>query len=251
MLQQTQVARVVPVYAAFLARFPTLAALAGASLGDVLRQWSGLGYNRRARDLHRAARASGGALPRTAAELDALPGIGRYTARAIAAQCDDVDVPAVEANTRRVAHGAAIPFADTNIRRVVGRAVLGRTATEREALALDAALVPPRRAAAWHHALMDIGATLCRPRSPRCAECPLRPDCGYRGGEDAPRRRQSPFGSSDRRVRGAILRALADGPITMRGLRRTLGDARVPRLAAALADEGLVEIEGRRLHLPR
>ena len=235
MLQQTQVARVVPAYAAFLARFPTLAALAGASLGDVLRQWSGLGYNRRARDLHRAARASGGALPRTAAELDALPGIGRYTAGAVAC----------------FSHGAAVPFADTNIRRVVGRAVLGRTATEREALALDAALVPPRRAAAWHHALMDIGATLCRPRSPRCAECPLRPDCGYRGGEDAPRRRQSPFGSSDRRVRGAILRALADGPITMRGLRRTLGDARVPRLAAALADEGLVEIEGRRLHLPR
>src|SRR5512141_540309 len=105
MLQQTQVARVIPAYTEFLRRFPTLTALARAPLGDVLRAWSGLGYNRRARDLQRAAREHPRGLPHDAAALDALPGIGAYTAGAVAC----------------FATGARVPFADTNIRRVLGR----------------------------------------------------------------------------------------------------------------------------------
>src|SRR5881397_269202 len=117
MLQQTQVSRVVPAYRAFLARFPTVRALARASLGDVLRAWSGLGYNRRARDLHRSARLHPESLPRQVAELDALPGVGPYTAGAVAC----------------FAHGDHVAFADTNIRRVLGRVMLGRVASDREA----------------------------------------------------------------------------------------------------------------------
>src|SRR6266498_1067616 len=139
MLQQTQAARVVPAYRRFLARFPSLRTLAAAPLGAVLREWSGLGYNRRARDLHRIARASPDGLPRTVEALDAFPGIGAYTAGAVAC----------------FAFGARVPFADTNIRRVLGRVFLGRVATEREARALDERHMPTD-AVAWHHALIDL-----------------------------------------------------------------------------------------------
>ena len=152
MLQQTQVARVAPAYRAWLERFPTLGSLARATLGDALRAWSGLGYNRRARDLHRIARLHPRGLPRTVPGLDALPGVGAYTAGAVACF----------AFRRRVA------FADTNIRRVLGRAVLGRVATEAEARAIDASLLPRRDADRWHHALMDLGATVCVGRAPGC-----------------------------------------------------------------------------------
>src|SRR5207237_8663786 len=114
--------RVAPAYDRFIQRFPTLAALAAAPLGSVLREWSGLGYNRRARDLHRIARLSPGGLPTTVAELDALPGIGAYTAGAIAS----------------FAFGQRVAFADTNLQPALGRFLLGRPATKREAGALDA-----------------------------------------------------------------------------------------------------------------
>lgn len=265
MLQQTQVARVLPAYARFLARFPTLGALAQAPLADVLRAWSGLGYNRRARDLHRIARVRGRGLPRDVAELDALPGIGRYTAAAVAC----------------FAHGARVPFADTNIRRVLGRAFLGRVATEAEARQLDAALLARDRAAAWHHALMDLGALVCTGRAPRCPECPVRADCLSRGratppdpapaspswraassggsrdggrprGSPGARRRQAPYASSDRRLRGRIVARLAAaaGPVSLVVLRRELRDGRLPRLVRALAAEGLVERRGALLRLP-
>ncbi|MGH2450095.1 MAG: A/G-specific adenine glycosylase, partial [Candidatus Limnocylindria bacterium] len=157
MLQQTQATRVVPAYERFLRRFPTLRALAAAPLGDVLRVWSGLGYNRRARDLHRIARAAPDGLPADVEGLDALPGVGPYTAGAVAC----------------FAHGVPAAFADTNIRRVLGRVFLGRTATGREAVALDRSLLPPGAADRWHHALMDLGATVCAARAPRCGDCPL------------------------------------------------------------------------------
>ena len=128
MLQQTQVSRVLPAYRRFLSRFPTLRTLARAPLGEVLREWSGLGYNRRARDLHRIAQRHSSGLPRTVAGLDALHGIGAYTASAVA--CFAFDEPAA--------------FADTNIRRVLGRAILGRAATDREAVALDARFASKR-----------------------------------------------------------------------------------------------------------
>ena len=236
MLQQTQVSRVLPAYRRFLRRFPTLRALSRAPLGEVLREWSGLGYNRRARDLHRIARTHPTALPRTVAALDALPGIGAYTSAAVA--CFAFDEPTA--------------FADTNIRRVLGRAMLGRLATDREAVALDGRFRSKRQNARWHHALMDIGATICIAKGPRCDVCPIRGVCHYDGVEAPPRRKQSPFAASDRRIRGAIVRQLAvsTGGVKVAALRRGIKDARVPRLVRVLAREGLVEVSSGSVRLP-
>ena len=238
MLQQTPVQRVLPAYLAFLDRFPTLAALARAPLGDVLRAWGGLGYPRRARDLHRTARAHPAALPRARAELDTLPGIGRYTAGAVAC----------------FAFGQDEAFADVNIARVLGRFERGAAVTLREAERLDASLLPPGDGARWHHALMDLGATVCTARAPRCAECPLESLCLARESgvvPTAPRHRAA-FATSDRRVRGRILAALREAPdgLAATALRARIEDDRVPRLIATLAAEGLVERVGRRVMLP-
>ena len=236
MLQQTGVARVLPAYTAFLRRFPTLGALARASLADVLRAWSGLGYNRRARDLHRIAQLHPRAVPGTREALDALPGVGAYTAGAVIC----------------FSRGESVAFADTNIRRVLGRVLLGRIATEREAVALDERLVPRRRADRWHHALMDLGATVCFARTPRCDVCPLAEGCRSRGRvvRAAPRR-QAAFATSDRRVRGRIVALLRDGDgLTLRALTARLEDLRVPQLARTLVDEGLLEIKRGRVRLP-
>jgi len=236
MLQQTQVSRVLPAYRRFLARYPTLRALSRAPLGDVLREWSGLGYNRRARDLHRIARIRISQLPRTVAGLDALPGIGAYTASAVAC----------------FTYGEPTALADTNIRRVLGRAILGRTATDSEAIALDSRFGSRRATARWHHALMDIGATICLAKRPRCEICPVRDICQYEGVDGPSPRRQSPFLESDRRVRGAIVRDLASAArdVTIDALRRRINDARVPRLVRALAREGLVEVSSGGVRLP-
>ena len=236
MLQQTQVSRVLPAYRRFLARYPTLRALSRAPLGDVLREWSGLGYNRRARDLHRIARLCTSRLPRTVAGLDALPGVGAYTASAVAC----------------FALGQAAAFADTNIRRVLGRAILGRTATEREAVALDSRFGSRRATARWHHALMDIGATVCLAKRPHCDVCPVRNVCRYEGDEETSLRRQPSFQESDRRVRGAIVRHLASATrgVAVDTLRRGINDARVPRLVRVLAREGLVEVSSGSVRLP-
>jgi A/G-specific adenine glycosylase len=235
MLQQTQVSRVLPAYRRFLRRFPTLRALSRAPLGEVLREWSGLGYNRRARDLHRIARM-GPSLPRAVAGLDALPGIGPYTSAAVA--CFAFDKPTA--------------FADTNIRRVLGRAILGRVAADREAVELDARFGSKREGARWHHALMDIGATICLTRRPRCDVCPIRAVCAFDGDEAPAPRRQSPFGASDRRVRGAIVRQLAMSTraLSVNALRTGINDTRVPRLVRVLAREGLVEVSSGSVRLP-
>jgi A/G-specific adenine glycosylase len=236
MLQQTQVSRVLPAYRRFLERFPTLRRLARAPLAEVLREWSGLGYNRRARDLQRIARMRAFGLPRTVAGLDALPGIGAYTASAVAC----------------FAFGEPTAFADTNIRRVLGRAILGRLATDREAIALDARFGSRREGPAWHHALMDIGARICLAQRPRCEVCPVRATCAYDGVEAPSRRKQSPFGVSDRRVRGLIVRHLVRSTrgVRLEALRRGIRDARVPRLVRALAREGLAEVSEGVVRLP-
>jgi A/G-specific adenine glycosylase len=236
MLQQTGVARVLPAYVAFLRRFPTLGALSRASLADVLRAWSGLGYNRRARDLHRIARLHPRVLPATREALDALPGVGAYTAGAVSC----------------FSRGESVAFADTNIRRVLGRAFLGRIATEREAVALDGRLVPRRGADRWHHALMDLGATVCVARTPRCGECPIAEGCRSRGRvvRAAPRR-QAAFATSDRRVRGRIVSVLARGDaMTMDALERAIDDPRARTIVEVLAREGLIECDGERVRLP-
>jgi A/G-specific adenine glycosylase len=169
MLQQTQVERVVPLFESFVAKWPGFEPLAAASQADVVRAWKGLGYNSRAVRLHRLAKAVSehfdGELPRSERELRALPGVGPYTARAIAAFAFD----------------AAVVAADTNVRRIVHRTQLGiewparATAAELEALA--ARLLPPGSGYGFNSALMDLGATLCTARAPKCALCPLRDAC--------------------------------------------------------------------------
>ncbi|MBI2773691.1 MAG: A/G-specific adenine glycosylase [Chloroflexi bacterium] len=234
MLQQTPVGRVLPAFASFLRRFPTAGALARASLGDVLIAWGTLGYPRRARDLHRSAQIARGRIPTAVGALDALPGVGAYTAGAVAC----------------FSTGAAVAFADTNVRRVLGRVMLGRTATEREATEIDSAVMPARDAARWHHALMDLGATVCTSR-PHCDVCPVFGACASKGVDTAPApRRQAAFATSDRRVRGAIMREIRSSPRSIAWLSRTIGDRRVPRLAETLIQDALIVSDGPVLRLP-
>lgn len=174
MLQQTRVAVVVERYQAFLARFPTVDALARATEQEVLAMWSGLGYYRRARMMHKAAQfvasRDHAGLPKSAAELRALPGIGAYTAAAIAS----------------IAHGEPVPVVDGNVERVLCRlmrlnANAGGTALRSKVERLAAQLLDPQRPGDFNQALMELGATVCLPRNPRCAHCPLHPHCQTRG----------------------------------------------------------------------
>ena len=193
MLQQTQAARVVPAYERFLERFPTASALAAAPLGDVLDAWQGLGYPNRARRLREAAAlVTGGGWPATAAGLEALPGVGPYTAAAVAS----------------FAFGARAAALDTNARRVLGR-WHGRPLSGADLKQVGAAELPDD-AAAWNQAVMELGATLCRPRAPRCAECPVATWCADPG-VYVPPPRQARYRGSLRQVRGDVLRSLSGG----------------------------------------
>jgi A/G-specific adenine glycosylase len=193
MLQQTQAARVMPHYERFLARFPDPQALASAPAAEVIAAWSGLGYNRRALALRAAARVV--AADGWPARLETLPGVGPYTAAALASFAWDAQVAAVDTNVRRV-----IERRD-GVRR--GPRALARRAAE---------LLPEGRAAAWNQAMMELGATVCRPRRPACGECPLWRGCA---GPDAlparERPRGEPFEASDRWARGRLLAALVAG----------------------------------------
>ncbi|HEX2374200.1 MAG TPA: A/G-specific adenine glycosylase [Actinomycetota bacterium] len=202
--QQTQAARAAAAWPRFLERFPDERALAAAAPAEVLRAWQGLGYNRRALALRQTALAvqERGGWPGTVEELAALPGVGPYTARAVAC----------------FALGLRVAPVDTNVARVLARSLAGTDPSEltpaaRQRLA-DQAL-PPEEAWAWSSALMDVGALHCRPR-PRCGGCPLEPTCRWRAlGPAAPPprpRAQAPFATSDRRWRGAVVRALAGAP---------------------------------------
>jgi A/G-specific adenine glycosylase len=173
MLQQTQVASVIPYFERFVQRFPTLVALAAAPLDDVLAEWAGLGYYARARNLHRAARRvvkdHAAVLPREPAALAALPGIGRSTAAAILA----------------LAHDAPHAILDGNVRRVLARHQAiegwpGAPAVQGELWQIAEALTPSRHAARYTQAIMDLGATLCTRLRPRCGDCPVRDDCRAR-----------------------------------------------------------------------
>lgn len=168
MLQQTRVAAVLAHYRAFLRRFPTLRALARAREADVLAAWSGLGYYRRARLLHRAAQAvereHGGRLPRTAAELALLPGIGRYTATAIAS----------------IAFAEPVAVVDGNVARVLAR-LAGRALPAAETWRRAQELIEPLRPGDFNQAMMELGATVCLPERPLCAACPIAEACATRG----------------------------------------------------------------------
>jgi A/G-specific adenine glycosylase len=239
MAQQTQVSRVADAWAGFLAAFPTIRALADAAPADVLRAWRGLGYNRRALNLWRLARVAvdehDGELPRDVAALERLPGIGPYTARAVAA----------------IAFGRPVGAVDTNVRRVLGRTLVGSRdgipAGELQGVA-DAS-VPAGQPGDWTHALMDVGATLCRPASPRCGGCPARDQCVYAatGGrlETARPARGAarPFANTSRWLRGRILDRLRDGSSWVE-LETPIGGHDRAAIEVALVDlaaEGLVE----------
>ncbi len=207
MLQQTQVDRVIPKWEAWLAEFPTVEALAAAPPSAVIKAWSGLGYNRRAINLQRLAQAvvaaHGGRIPDDVAELKALPGIGPYTAGAVAAFAHNRPVAMVDVNIRRLLH-----------RLFVGAEVPDYHLSEAAIWVLARATVPPGRSADWHQALMDLGATICRPR-PLCDRCPMQPWCRAAPEwailpADAPRptRSQGKWEGSNRQYRGRILRAL-------------------------------------------
>ena len=238
MLQQTQAARVAPAFEAFIDRFPTVRALAAAPKSDVLRAWANLGYNRRAVALSDAARMIvdryGGNVPSDLEELKALPGVGPYTAAAVAS----------------LGHGMPVAAVDTNVARVVSRvrfgvepAAIARVKIQQAA----AGWLDRSDAASWNQALMDLGREVCRVR-PRCEACPLARRCRFRASDHRPARRrakQSRFEGSFRQLRGAVVAALreSDGSMSVGALARTLQMPldRVAGAVAALAADGVVD----------
>ena len=205
MLQQTQVDRVVPRYRSWLERWPTVDALAAASPAEVIVEWQGLGYNRRALALHRAAtHVAAHGWPE---DLTVLPGVGPYTAAAV----------------RNFALGEEVLPRDVNVERVLRRT--GRTFSGAAA-----------------QALMDLGATICLARIPRCGECPLAAECPSRGTRDEPARKQSRFEGSFRQRRAAVLRRVATRPQQVERLE--------PEVVDALARDGLVVVHAGLVSLP-
>jgi A/G-specific adenine glycosylase len=205
MLQQTQVERVIPRYREWLERWPTVESLAAAPLSEIIRRWQGLGYNRRAVNLHAAAQLV--AYRGWPADLTELPGVGRYTADAVA----------------RFAFDEAVLPVDTNVRRV----------QERTGTAFGPASA---------HALMDLGATVCLARVPRCGVCPLATACPSRGRRYKPARRQGRFEGSFRQRRGRVLKLVAEHPVRIGRLDAAVVDA--------LARDGLVQLADGRVRLP-
>ena len=245
MLQQTPVARVVPVHEAWLERWPTPGDLAAVPSGEAVRAWGRLGYPRRALRLHAAATAiverHGGGVPADKDDLLALPGVGDYTASAIAS----------------FAFGRRHAVLDTNVRRVLARAVSGVeqpgapvTRAERE---VAESLVPDEEPATWAVAVMELGALVCRANDPLCGRCPVEPSCAWvlagRPAYDGPPRRGQAYAGTDRMVRGRLLAVLRDhdGSVS----RARLDDAwdepvqRERALASLLADGLVQEVEGR------
>ena len=205
MLQQTQVERVVPRYLGWLDRWPTVDALAAATAADVIRAWQGLGYNRRAVNLHRAAQSV--ARDGWPADLTTLPGVGRYTAAAVGCFALDEDVLPVDVNVERVLRRTGYRFS-----------------------------------AASAQALMDLGATVCLARIPRCDHCPLASECPSRGTRDEPARKQGQFEGSFRQRRAALLRLIAEAPCELQAL-----DDEAVR---SLERDGLVVVEDGFVSLP-
>ncbi|HEX4806578.1 MAG TPA: A/G-specific adenine glycosylase [Conexibacter sp.] len=235
MLQQTQVARVVPYYEAWLERFPSEAVLACAPAADVLRAWAGLGYNRRALALQAAcAVVARDGWPRTVEGLLALPGVGPYTAAAVASFAFGVQAAAV----------------DTNVRRVIERLDRRRRRAPELARRADA-LVPAARAADWNQALMELGATVCSARAPACEACPAA-SCRSRGRPLlAPTARRAGaaavrFEDSDRYVRGRVVAALVADAALPDGI----APERLERALAGLERDGLVVRDAGAVRLP-
>lgn len=245
MLQQTPVVRVLPVWREWLARWPDPAALAAEPPAEAIRMWGRLGYPRRALRLRECAVAvverHGGRVPSDLEALLALPGVGSYTARAVAA----------------FAYGQRHPVVDTNVRRLVARAVAGLPdagpATRPADLVATADLLPnePARAARASAAFMELGALICTARSPRCADCPLAAVCAWRAAGSppptGPTRRPQGYTGTDRQVRGLLLGVLRDsvGPVPLQRLDLVWSDdVQRSRALAGLVEDGLVELVG-------
>ncbi|MGE0879033.1 MAG: A/G-specific adenine glycosylase [Acidimicrobiia bacterium] len=243
MLQQTQVARVLPKFLAFMEEFPTAQVCAAADPGDVVRAWAGLGYNRRAIALHRAAATVvdqfGGAFPATVDELRTLPGVGPYTARAVCAFAHELDVAVV----------------DTNVARVLARTA-GHRLTAKEVQARADALVPEGEGWAWNQAMLDLGATVCQARTPSCKECPVAEACSWRGASDrvdpaigsaGVSGGQSRFEGSDRQGRGRLVSALRHAPVGVADLATVMGwpddPPRAERVATTLVADRVVRFD--------
>jgi A/G-specific adenine glycosylase len=250
MLQQTPVTRVLPAYDAWLTRWPTAASLAADEPGEAVRMWGRLGYPRRALRLHAAAvviaERYDGRLPTTVTELLALPGVGDYTARAVAA----------------FAHRQRQPVVDTNVRRVVARAVEGvaDAAVTKGDLRLVGDLLPAddEAAATTSAAVMELGALVCTARAPRCDACPLADRCLWlqrgRPALEAPIRPPQGYAGTDRQVRGRLLAILrdADGPVTVESLTAAWAEpVQRARALDGLVADGLVDpLADGRMSLP-
>lgn len=254
MLQQTPVVRVEPAWRAWLEQWPTPADLAEAPTSDVLRAWGRLGYPRRALRLQECAKEIveryDGVVPRTEAELRGLPGVGEYTSAAVLA----------------FAYGKRSVVVDTNVRRVLARAVAGTalpapsyTAAER-ALATELAPDDDAEAASWAAASMELGALVCTAKAPRCGGCPVADVCAWRRAGSPPdahaaRRRTQAWAGTDRQARGRVMAELrqATSPVE-RALLATLwhDPQQLDRAIAGLVEDGLAEQdEADRFHLPR
>ena len=252
MSQQTPLARVEPIWREWMERWPTPGALAAAAPGDAVRAWGRLGYPRRALRLHEAATVlverHGGQVPGTPAELLALPGVGAYTAAAVS--CFAFGIPEV--------------VVDTNVRRVLARAVEGKafpnlTLNRAEArLAADSMPADRDSANTWNVAVMELGALVCVARGPRCEECPVADLCAWnldgRPAYDGPARRGQAWHGTDRQVRGELLRRLRDRhtDLPLADLADSAPDAgQVMRCLDSLVADGLVEpVGGDRYRLP-
>lgn len=251
MLQQTQVARVLGPYHRFTRRFPTVGDCAATDMAEIVRAWAGLGYNRRAVNLHRAATAvvdgHGGRVPADLASLRALPGVGEYTARAVLV----------------FAHEHPLGVVDTNVARLLARCVAGRRLPPAAAQSLADRLVPADRAWGYNQAMLDLGSLHCTATVPSCDRCPLRRRCAWaRAGRPAPdpavgsagvSRRQPTFAGSDRQGRGRLVAALRAGALGAEAVAAAAGwpeePGRAQRAVAGLVADGLARWDGDHLRL--
>lgn len=248
MAQQTQVERVIPKWRAFIDRFPTVGSAASGSPGEFIELWDGLGYNRRALQLHACAvqieERFGGTIPNDLDELLSLPGIGPYTARAVLAFAFEQDVGVL----------------DTNVGRVLAR-ISGSPLGPKDAQRLADALVPPGGGWEWNQAVLDFGAAICQKRTPYCSVCPVSDTCSWAGegadpavGSAGVGTGQSKFEGSDRQGRGRLVARLRAAPVPVSEAGDVMGFVESPertdRVLNSLLRDGLVVQDGDYLRLP-
>jgi A/G-specific adenine glycosylase len=247
MLQQTQVARVIPAWLNFLELFPTPQVCAAAPLADILRAWQGMGFARRARNLQMAAQVIvkdfEGVVPSTPEALRSLPGVGAYTAHAVAS----------------FAFREPVAVLDTNVGRVVARAIANETLSPKRAQELATELLGTTDSAQWNQLMLDLGAQFCRAK-PLCDACPVASACAWRlaGGPDPAVRSggvstpQTRFAGSLRQQRGLVVRSLGSTPMSRAVLERQVGidPVRLPEVLDGLVSDGLVERRKSSYYLP-